>query len=155
MVNQESKDVKLLIIEGETTLFGEKIHTLDEFILDLCQRIDKACPVFMAGEGNPQQLAYLCGFFSGFLNRLNRMWEKIDSELFLPRYRGKLNFKREETFQGEKIHAPDQFIEDFRFRLEFALTSAMEEKDEMARLSYLIGSLIGLKSILNRTCNIE
>ncbi|MHA1669267.1 MAG: hypothetical protein ACTSV5_01685 [Promethearchaeota archaeon] len=141
-----------MIIEGEKTFFGEKIHTLEDFILDLCQRIDNAYPVFIAGEGNPQQLAYLFGFFCGFFNRLNRMCEKIDSELFLPRYQGKLRFKREETFQGEKIHNPEDFLEDFRFRLELALSSTMEEKNEMARLSYLISSLISLKSILNRVC---
>ena len=104
------------------------------------------------GEQNSQQKFYISGFFNGFRNRLNHMRLKIDAELFLPVYQGKLKFEREETFHGEIISNPEDFIDDFCVRLDVMTATAMEEENEMARLAYLIGSLIGLRGILNRVC---
>ena len=141
-----------LINEGEKTIFGENIRTLDKFIMDLCVRMDNFHGFVMEEKNQNQQKAYVSGFFNGFTNRLNRMRQKIDAELFLPVYRGKLRFEGEETFHGESIRTPEDFIDDFCVRLDAMTSSAMEERDEMARLAYLIGSLIGLKSRLNRVC---
>ena len=140
-----------LITEGEKTIHGENIGSLDEFMLDLCERMDRFYQMVM-GEQSRQQKFYISGFFNGFANRLNRMRNKIDAELFLPVYRGNLKFEGEETFHGEVIRNPEDFIDDFCVRLEVMTSTAMEEKNEMARLAYLITSLIGLRGILNRVC---
>jgi len=138
--------------EGEQTFLGEQIHTIDEYIVDLCERINNFHNIFMEEENKNQQKAYISGFFNGIKNRLNRMRKKIDAELFLPVYRGELIFKREKTFHGEAIRNPEDFIDDFCVRLDVMTSNAMKEKDEMARLASLTGSLIGLKSRLNRVC---
>lgn len=140
-------------IEGERTFLGEEIHTLDEFIMDLCERINNFHNMVMEEENMNQQKAYTSGFFNGFKNRLNRMSKKIDAELFHPVYRGKLVFEGEETFHGEVIRTPEDFIDDFCVRLDFMASNVMKEEDEMARLASLTGSLIGLKSRLNRVCS--
>jgi hypothetical protein len=152
--------VIVLIIEDEKTFFGESINTPDEFMIDLCERIDKVYNIVMDEENRALQLRYITGFIRAFKNRLNRVCErpynKLDIKIINQKYtqidESKLIFEGEMTFFAESINNPEEFLEDFCNRIDTVVESAMEEEDEMPRLAYLIGSLIGLKSRLNRVC---
>ena len=63
-----------------------------------------------------------------------------------------MTFDGEETYLGESIHSPEKFIEDFCNIVDVVFASAMEEEEEMNRLAYLIGAIMGLKSKLNCVC---
>jgi len=62
-----------------------------------------------------------------------------------------LKINGEETFFGEDISTPEQFIEDLCDRINNVYDTAMEE-DKMSQLAYLIGFLTALKGRLNRVC---
>jgi len=63
-----------------------------------------------------------------------------------------LNIKGEETFFGEKIETPKEFIEDLCERVDTVYSAAMDEDDKMNQLAYLIGFITALKGRLNRVC---
>ncbi len=66
-----------LRLDGEETFFGETIDTPEEFIEDLCERVDTVYSTAMDEEDKMQQLAYLIGFLSALKGRLNRVCENI------------------------------------------------------------------------------
>jgi len=66
-----------------------------------------------------------------------------------------LKVKGEETVWGELIQTPEHFIEDICNRINNVYETALEEEDEMQKIAYLIGSIIGLKGRLDRVCQNE
>lgn len=76
----------ILIIEGKETFFGESINTPEEFIEDLCERIDKMYVIVMDEENRTHQLKYIVGFLRAFKGRLNRVCEnpckKLDYNIY-------------------------------------------------------------------------
>lgn len=152
--------MNILKIEGEETFFGVSVSTPEEFIKDLCERIDKVYTIVIEEESKTHQLAYIIGFLRAFKGRLNRVCEKpykiFDFKLIEQKYIqkdvNKLMFEGEETFSAEKINTPEEFIEDFCNRIDILYAAAMEEEHEMSRLAYLITSSIVLKGRLNRVC---
>ena len=68
--------IVLKIIE-EKTFFGEDLNTPEEFIEDLCDRINMVYSTVMDEEDKMHQLAYLIGFLTALKGRLNRVCEKI------------------------------------------------------------------------------
>ena len=62
---------------GEETFFGENIETSEEFIKDLCERVDTVYSTAMDEDDKMSQLAYLIGFITALKGRLNRVCEKI------------------------------------------------------------------------------
>jgi hypothetical protein len=63
-----------------------------------------------------------------------------------------LRLDGEETFFGESIETPEEFIEDLCERVNTVHSTAMDEEDKMLQLSYLIGFITALKGRLNRAC---
>ena len=72
-------------IKGEKTLFGNEIKTPEEFIEDLCIRLNNILNLAMEENLGDQvleqkntevQLSYLIGALTGLANRLNRVCEK-------------------------------------------------------------------------------
>jgi len=63
-----------------------------------------------------------------------------------------LKIKGEETFFGEYINSPKEFIEDLCDRVNNIYNTVMDEDDKMSQLAYLIGFLTALKGRLNRVC---
>ncbi len=63
-----------------------------------------------------------------------------------------LRLDREETFFGESIDTPEEFIEDMCERVNIAYSTIMEEDDKMNRLAYITTFLIAFKGRLNRVC---
>jgi len=66
-----------LRLDGEETFFGENINTQEEFIEDLCERVNTVYSTAMDEEDKMQQLAYLNGFLTALKGRLNRVCENI------------------------------------------------------------------------------
>ena len=64
-------------LDGEETFFGESIETPEEFIEDLCERVDTVYSTAMDEEDKMNQLAYLIGFITALKGRLNRVCENI------------------------------------------------------------------------------
>jgi len=64
-----------LRLDGEETFFGEDIDTPEEFIEDLCERVNTVYSTAMDEENKMQQLAYLIGFLTALKGRLNRVCE--------------------------------------------------------------------------------
>ena len=124
-----------LIIEGEDTLFGESIKTPEDFIEDLCVRVDNTYAIAMDQERRMVQLKCIMGFLRAFKGRLNRVCEKpfkiFDFKLFSQNYCqksvSKLRFEGEETYLGESINTPEKFIEDYCNIVDVVFVSAMEE----------------------------
>ena len=139
-------------VVGEKTFLGENITTPDEFITDLCERIDGAYRITMEVESRAGQLACIMGFIRGFKGRLNRVCDNIYNSKSSKERGSNLEIAGEETFFGQKINTPEDCIKDFRNIVNTVYDSAMEEEEEMPRLAYLIGAMIGLKSRLNRIC---
>ena len=133
----------------EKTFFGEKITTPEEFITDLCERIDGAYNVVSKIESKVGQLACIMGFLRGFKERLNRVCEGFFGSKFSDGDGSGLLFIKEMTFFGERINTPEEFVKDLRNRVDTVYTTAMEEEQEMSRLAYLVAALIGLKGRLN------
>jgi len=63
-----------------------------------------------------------------------------------------LKLKEEESFHGEIIETPEEFIEDLCERVNTVYSTVIEDDDKMNQLSYLIGFLSALKGRLNRVC---
>ena len=66
-----------LRLDGEETFFGENINTPEEFVEDLCERVNTVYNTTMDEEDKMNQLAYLIGFLTALKGRLNRVCEKI------------------------------------------------------------------------------
>ncbi|MFX1258479.1 MAG: hypothetical protein ACFFAN_11505 [Promethearchaeota archaeon] len=60
-------------IKGEDTFFGELINSPEEFIEDLCDRMNKMYAIVMDEESKTHQLKYIIGFLRAFKGRLNRI----------------------------------------------------------------------------------
>ncbi|NVM46812.1 MAG: hypothetical protein HWN79_18045 [Candidatus Lokiarchaeota archaeon] len=58
----------------------------------------------------------------------------------------------EETFFGEDINTPEEFIEDLWQRVNNMYSSAMDEEDKMNQLAFITTFLIAFKGRLNRVC---
>ena len=148
--------MKKLIVRGETTLFGEKINNLDEFILDLQYRMTNAYTHITEFENKIVQFTAFLGFLDGINRRLARINQKIREEyeeiILFPKYKGKLDFSSVVTFNEEAINTPQEFLEDFHKRIILLKNSANEEEKPLEGLAYIIGSMVGLISILNRAC---
>ena len=71
------EEVIVLKLEGKETSFGEKIKTPEEFIEDLCERIDTVYITAMDEVDKMNHLTYLIGFLTALKGRLNRVCEKI------------------------------------------------------------------------------
>ena len=76
---------KRMIIKGEKTLFGKEISTPEEFIEDLCDRLNNILKLAMEENLGDEvleqknteiQLSYLLGTLTGLANRLNRVCER-------------------------------------------------------------------------------
>jgi len=63
-----------------------------------------------------------------------------------------LKIKGEETFFGESIDTPEEFVEDLCDRVNTVYSTAMDEDDKINQLAYIISFLIALKGRLNRVC---
>ena len=66
-----------LRLDGEETFFGESIDTPEEFVEDLCERVNNVYNTAMDEEDKMQQLSYLIGFLTALKGRLNRVCENI------------------------------------------------------------------------------
>ena len=63
-----------------------------------------------------------------------------------------LRLEGEETFFGESIDTPEEFVEDLYERVNTVYNTAMDEDNKMNQLAYLIGFISALKGRLNRVC---
>ncbi|MBA7555426.1 hypothetical protein ES705_48088 [subsurface metagenome] len=63
-----------------------------------------------------------------------------------------LKLKEEESFHGEIIETPKEFIEDLCERVNIAYSTMMEEDDKMNQLAFIVTFLIAFKGSLNRVC---
>jgi hypothetical protein len=63
-----------------------------------------------------------------------------------------LKLIEEESFHGEIIESPEQFIEDLCERVNIAYSTMMEEDDKMNQLAFITTFLIAFKGRLNRVC---
>lgn len=63
-----------------------------------------------------------------------------------------LKLDGEETFLGESIDTPEEFIEDLCERGNTVYSTAMDEEDKMAQLAFITTFLIVIKGRLNRVC---
>ena len=61
-----------------------------------------------------------------------------------------LKLIEEESFHGEIIETPEEFIEDLCERVNIAYSTIMEEEDKMNQLAYITTFLIAFKGRLNR-----
>jgi len=66
-----------LKIKGERTFFGERIEKSEEFIQDLCERVNIAYSTMLEEDEKMNQLAYITTFLIAFKGRLNRVCENI------------------------------------------------------------------------------
>lgn len=66
-----------LRLDGEETFFGESIDTPEEFVEDLCERVNTVYSTAMDEDDKMKQLAYLIGFLTALKGRLNRVCENI------------------------------------------------------------------------------
>ena len=63
-----------------------------------------------------------------------------------------LKLNEEESFHGEIIETPEEFIEDLCERVNIAYSTMMEEDDKMNQLAFITTFLIAFKGRLNRVC---
>ncbi len=68
--------IGLKLIEGES-FHGEIIETPEEFIEDLCERVNIAHSTMMEDDEKMNQLAFITTFLIAFKGRLNRVCENI------------------------------------------------------------------------------
>ena len=61
----------------------------------------------------------------------------------------RLKFIEEETFHGESINTPEEFIEDLCERVNIAYSTMMEEDEKMNQLAFITTFLIAFKGRLN------
>jgi len=64
-----------------------------------------------------------------------------------------LKLNEEESFHGEIIETPEEFIEDICERVDIAYNTMMEEDDKMNQLAFITTFLIAFKGRLNRVCD--
>ena len=62
--------------KGEKTIFGEDINSPEEFIEDVCHRVNSVFGKVEKFEDETMQLEILLGFMNGLASRLNRVCEK-------------------------------------------------------------------------------
>ena len=65
----------------------------------------------------------------------------------------RLKLIEEESFHGEIIKTPKEFIEDLCERVNIAYNTMMEEDDKMNQLAFITTFLIAFKGRLNRVCD--
>jgi len=63
-----------------------------------------------------------------------------------------LKLNEEESFHGEIIETPEEFIEDLCERVNIAYSTMTEEDDKMNQLAFITTFLIAFKGRLNRVC---
>ena len=63
-----------------------------------------------------------------------------------------LKLKEEETFHGEIIETPEEFVEDLCERVNIAYSTMIEEDGKMNQLTLITTFLIAFKGRLNRVC---
>ncbi|NVM19718.1 MAG: hypothetical protein HWN80_18600 [Candidatus Lokiarchaeota archaeon] len=63
-----------------------------------------------------------------------------------------LKIIEEETFHGEIIKTPEEFIEDLCERVNIAYTTMIEEVEKMTQLAFITTFFIGVKGRLNQVC---
>ncbi len=63
-----------------------------------------------------------------------------------------MKLKEEESFHGEMIEIPEEFIEDLCERVTIAYSTMMEDDDKMNQLAFITTFLITFKRRLNRVC---
>ena len=66
-----------LRLDGEETFFGESIDTTEEFVEDLCDRVNKVYSTVIEEDDKMNQLAYIISFLIALKGRLNRVCENI------------------------------------------------------------------------------
>jgi len=66
-----------LRLDGEETFFGESIDTPEEFVEDLCERVNTVYSTVIEDDDKMNQLAYIISFLIAFKGRLNRVCENI------------------------------------------------------------------------------
>ena len=71
------KEVIGLRLDGEENFFGENIDTPEEFVEDLCERVNTVYSTVIEDDDKIDQLAYLIGFLIALKGRLNRVCENI------------------------------------------------------------------------------
>ena len=64
----------------------------------------------------------------------------------------RLKLIEEESFHGEIIKNPEDFIEDMCERVYIAYSTMMEEDDKMNQLAFITTFQIAFKGRLNRVC---
>ncbi|MBY8992832.1 MAG: hypothetical protein KGD58_18965 [Candidatus Lokiarchaeota archaeon] len=64
-----------------------------------------------------------------------------------------MKLNEEESFHGEIIETPEEFIEDLCERVNIAYSTMMEEDDKMNQLAFITTFLIAFKGRLNRVCD--
>ncbi len=63
-------------INGEKTILGIDIKTAEQFIEDVCDRINGVFEKLEEFEDETMQLGILIGFMNGLAGRLNRVCER-------------------------------------------------------------------------------
>ena len=63
-----------------------------------------------------------------------------------------LKLDGEESFHGEIIETPEEFVEDLCERVNIAYDTMMEEDEKMSQLAFITTFLIAFKGRLNRVC---
>lgn len=63
-------------IVNEKTFWGIDIKTPEDFIEDMCDRLNTVYNTVVEEEDKMTQLAYLIGAITGITGRLNRMYER-------------------------------------------------------------------------------
>jgi hypothetical protein len=63
-----------------------------------------------------------------------------------------LKLKEEESFHGESINTPEEFIEDICERVNIAYSTMLEEDEKMHQLTSITTFLSAFKGRLNRVC---
>jgi hypothetical protein len=63
-------------IKGEKTVFGQDIKTPEQFIEDLCDRLNGVFNQVQEFEDETIQIGMLMGFLRGLINRVNRVCER-------------------------------------------------------------------------------
>jgi len=64
----------------------------------------------------------------------------------------RLKLNEEESFHGEIIKTPEEFIEDLCERVNIAYSTMMEEEDKINQLAFITTFLLAFKGRLNRVC---
>ena len=66
-----------LKLNEEESFHGEIFETPEEFIEDLCERVNIAYSTMMEEDDKMNQLAFITTFLIAFKGRLNRVCEKL------------------------------------------------------------------------------